>query len=110
MIETPAMRAFFEVTGWTGVALFVIGWLVVSFRPPGPRRERIEWLATCSMYLTFLSLFAHLSLRALERDSHVATAAFGFMFVFFTVGLFVCLTQTVGVLRGKPKGPESATN
>ena len=63
------------------------------------------------MYLALLSLFAHLSLRAIERDSHIATFAFGFMFLFFSTGFVVCLVQTFSSLRGRSgKSRESATN
>lgn len=111
MIETPAMLAAFEVIGFSGLAVLVIGWLLVSFTAPGPRRERIEWIAACGMYLALLSLFTHLSLRALANGSTGAVVAFGFLVLFFTAGFFVCLNQTVAALRGRSaKGPESATN
>jgi hypothetical protein len=111
MIETPAMLAAFEVIGVSGLIVLVLGWLIVSFSAPGPRRERIEWIAACGMYLTLLSLFTHLSLRALERGSMAALVAFGFLVLFFTAGFFVCLSQTLAALRGRSrKGPESATN
>jgi hypothetical protein len=111
MIETPAMKAAFEVIGFSGLAVLVLGWLSVSFSKPGPARERIEWLSACGMYAALLSLFVHLTLRAYERDSEAAMLAFGFLVVFFTSGFFVCLNQTLASLRGKRvKGPESATN
>lgn len=105
------MREAFEVIGFVGLAVLVTGWLVVSFTLPGLRRERIEWISTCGMYLALLSLFAHLCLRAIERDSHAATAAFGFLWIFFSIGLVICLTQTVASLRGRSTANrESATN
>jgi hypothetical protein len=111
MVETPAMRETFQIIGFSGLAFVVLGWLFVSFRDPSPGRERVEWLTTCSMYLGLLSLFAHLSLRAIERDSHVATVAFGFMFLFFCTGFIVCVAQTFKALRGlATKGADSATN
>ena len=97
--------------GVAGLALLVIGWLVVSFSAPGPRRERIEWLAACGMYVALLSLFVHLSLRAQENGSTAALVAFGFLALFFAAGLLVCLNQTVAALRGRRgKGTESATH
>lgn len=111
MIETPGMLAAFEVIGFSGLAVLVAGWLIVSFAAPGPRRERIEWLAACGMYMALLSLFVHLSLRAYENGSTVALVAFGFLVLFFASGLVVCLNQTIASLRGRSgKGPESATN
>lgn len=111
MIETPAMRAVFEVIGFTGLAVLVLGWLIVSFTAPSPRRERIEWTAACGMYAALLSLFVHLTIQAYERDSEAAMLAFGFLVLFFTAGFGVCLNQTITAMRGRStKGPESATN
>ena len=111
MIETPAMKLAFEVIGFTGVAVLVLGWLIVSFSQPGPRRERVEWLAACGMYAALLSLFVHLTIRAYERDSEAAMLAFGFLVLFFTSGFGVCVNQTITSLRGRStKGAESATN
>jgi hypothetical protein len=111
MIETPAMKLAFEVIGFSGLGVLVLGWLIVSFSEPGPRRERVEWLAACGMYAALLSLFVHLTLRAYERDSVAAMLAFGFLVVFFTCGFFVCLNQTITSLRGRStKGAASATN
>ena len=111
MIETPAMLRAFEGIGSVGLAVLVIGWLTVSFSAPGPRRERIEWVAACGLYLLLLSLFSHLSLRAFASGSTGALVAFGFLMVFFTVGFVVCLNQTISALRGRStKGAESATN
>jgi hypothetical protein len=110
-IETPAMRAAFEVIGFTGLSILVIGWLLISFQTPSQRRERIEWISACGMYLALLSLFVHLSIRAYERDSHAAMAAFGFLVLFFTSGFTVCLTYTLTTLRGGTVGgADSATN
>jgi len=111
VIETPAMREAFEVIGFSGLAVLVIGWLVISFSAPGQRRERLEWIAACGMYVALLSLFVHLSLRAYESGSTVALVAFGFLVVFFSAGLIVCLNHTVAALRGKSgKSAQSATN
>ena len=111
MIETPAMLAAFEVIGFSGLAVLVIGWLLVSFSAPNQRRERIEWVAACGMYLALLSLFSHLTLRAFASGTHAAVVAFGFLVLFFTSGFIVCVNQTITALRGhSTKGPESATN
>ena len=111
MIETPAMLEAFEVIGFTGAAILVIGWLVVSFSPPTQMRERVEWVAACGMYLALLSLFTHLSLKSYANGTHAAVVAFGFLVLFFTTGFVVCLNQTVTALRGRStKGVESAVN
>jgi len=111
MIETPAMKEAFEVIGFSGVAVLVIGWLIVSFTQPGLRRDRFEWMAACGMYLALLSFFVHLTLRAYERDNEAAMLAFGFLVVFFTSGFGVCVSQTITSLRGRStKIVESAIN
>ena len=111
MIETPAMREAFEIIGFSGLAVLVLGWLVISFSESGPRRERLEWIAACGMYVALLSLFVHLSLRAYESGSTIALVAFGFLVSFFSLGLVICLHHTLAALRGKRgKGAESATN
>ena len=111
MVETPALREAFEIIGFSGLAVLVSGWLAVSFQTPGPRRERLEWLSACGMYLALLSLFTHLSLRAYENGSVVALVAFGFLVLFFSSGFAVCVTNTIASLRGRSSGGrESATN
>jgi ascorbate-specific PTS system EIIC-type component UlaA len=88
----------------------VIAWLVVSFTQPGPRRAVIEWVGATAMYVALLSLFGHLLRRSLEQESIVGMIAFGFLVVFFGVGLVLCLVQTASSLR-RPHGPvSSATN
>jgi hypothetical protein len=111
MIETPAMLEAFEVIGFTGFVVVVVGWLIVSFTPPTQRRERVEWVAACGFYLMLLSIFTHLSLKAYAKGSTGAVIAFGFFVLFFTTGFFVCLNQTITALRGRStKGAESAVN
>ena len=111
MIETPAMLEAFEVIGFTGFAIVVVCWLIVSFSPPTQWRERIEWVGACGFYLMLLSFFTHLSLKAYAKGTHAAVGAFGFLVLFFTTGFFVCLNQTVTALRGRStKGAESAVN
>jgi hypothetical protein len=111
MVETAAMRETFEVVGFSGLAVLVLGWLVVSFSAPGPRRERLEWIAACGMYVALLSLFLHLWLGAWGNGSTVKLVAFGFLVLFFSAGLLVCLHHTAAALRGHHgKDRESATN
>ena len=98
------------ITGCAGLALLGIGWLVVSFSAPGPRRTRIEWLAACGLYVALLSLFGHLLGRALARDSGAGTLGFGFLALLFAAGLMVCAVHAVRAFRGRRGPGESATN
>jgi hypothetical protein len=105
-----ALLHWVPTIGYTGLGVLVVGWLVVSFSPPGPRRAVVEWLGACGMYLALLSLFLHLLGRALESDSTVGLIAFGFLVVFFGVGLVLCVAQMGMSLRGPGKTESSATN
>ena len=69
----------FAIVGFSALALVVLGWLVVSFSAPGPRRAVIEWLSATALYVVLMSLFGHLSHRAWEADSTFALIAFGFL-------------------------------
>ena len=97
-------------TGCAGLAVVVIGWLVVSFSRPGARRERMEWVAACGLYTTLLMLFVHLVQKALASESTLALVAFGFLAVLFAIGLLVCLAYTVGAFRAPHGANPSATN
>jgi protein-S-isoprenylcysteine O-methyltransferase Ste14 len=97
-------------TGCAGLAVVVVGWLVVSFSRPGPRRERVEWLAACGLYVALLMLFVHLVQKALASDSTLALLAFGFLAVLFAFGLLVCLAYTLGAFRAPDRANPSATN
>jgi len=97
-------------TGCAGLAVVVVGWLVVSFSRPGPRRERVEWIAACGLYVTLLMLFVHLVEKALASDSTLALVAFGILAVLFAVGLLVCLVYTLGAFRAPRRANPSATN
>ncbi len=51
------MGAIFEwlsTTGYLGLGVLVVAWLVVSFCQPGPRRVVVEWLGACGMYVALL--------------------------------------------------------
>jgi hypothetical protein len=88
------------IVGWTAVAVLVVGWLVVSFSGPGPRRAVIEWVSASAMYLALSMLFWNLILRAWNGGNHFALAAFGFLALMFGAGLCVSLYNTLRVLRG----------
>jgi uncharacterized membrane protein len=94
--------------GWSAVAVLVLGWLVVSFTAPGPRRAVIEWLSASAMYVALSMLFWNLILRAWENGNHFALAAFGFLGLMFGMGLCVALYNTFQVLRGSGGSSEAS--
>ena len=93
------------IVGWCAVAVLVVGWLVVSFSGPGPRRAVIEWVSASAMYLALSMLFWNLISKAWSSGNHFALVAFGFLGLMFGAGLCVSLFNTLRVLRG---GGESA--
>ncbi len=97
--------------GFAGLAVLLVGWLVVSFSEPGPRRTRLEWISTSGMYLALAMLFLNLTLRARDAESTAAAVAFGFLFVVFGGGLAISCVQTLLAFRGGTKRREvRATN
>ena len=107
------MGVIFEwmsTTGCVGLLVLVAAWLVVCFSQPGPRRAVGEWLGACGMYVALLSLFIHLLGRALESSSTVGLIAFGFLAVFFSAGLVLCVVQMAMSFQGPRKQASSATN
>ena len=105
-----ALLHWVPAIGYTGLGVLVVGWLVVSFSPPGPRRAVVEWLGACGMYVALLSLFVNLLGRELEAVSTLGLIAFGFLVLFFSVGLVLCVVQMGMSLRGPGKAQSSATN
>jgi hypothetical protein len=95
-----------QIVGFTAAGLLVVGWLVVSFTAPSPRRTVIEWLSAIAMYVALLSLFAHLMRRALAADNVLAIGAVGFLCVLFGGGLLVAIYRTIVAARG---GESTAT-
>jgi len=91
------------------VAVVVIGWLYVSFSPPGGRRALVEWIAASALFAALLGFFSSLALRALEQGNRLALAGFGFLTVFFVLGLVVSVVKTVSHRRGDRSGGPSAT-
>jgi hypothetical protein len=102
--------SFVPAVGYTGLAVLVIAWLVVSFTQPSPRRAVIEWIAACGMYVALLSLFVHMLGRSLASDSTVGTIGFGVLTAFFGAGLVLCAVQMARSLRGPREAASSATN
>ena len=102
--------SWMALVGFSALAVVVIGWLLVSFSPPGPRRALVEWISTCGMYTALLMLFVNLVRRGLAEDSTVAVVAFGFLTVLFGSGLVVCVFHTLQAVRGSSGSQASATN
>lgn len=102
--------AWIAPAGYTGLAVLVVAWLVVSFRDASPQRAVLEWIGACGMYVALLMLFAHLLLRAVASGSLAGRIGFGFLVVFFSAGLVLCVVSTLRAVRGPSKGLESATH
>jgi hypothetical protein len=99
------------IIGWSAVAVLVVGWLVVSFSAPGPRRAVIEWFSASAMYVALSMLFWNLILRAWSSGNHFALVAFGLLGVMFGAGFCVSLYNTLRVLRGNAASADvSATH
>ena len=98
------------LVGYGAVAVLVIGWLVVSFSEPSPRRALLEWASASAMYVALLSLFVTLALRAHADGSTFVLVAFLFLCVLFGGGLLVSLYNTATALRAPGKGAHGATN
>lgn len=92
------------------LVVLVVGWLIISFMSPGPRREPLEWLSAAALYALLTSLFFELIQRAREQDNDFALVAFGFLAVLFGMGLLVTLYRTLAALRGGGDSGISATN
>ena len=85
--------------GWSAVGLLAIGWLVVSFSEPGPRRAVVErWSATL-LFTAFLCLFGSLLRRAWLNDSTAGLVAFGFLVCLFAASWCVSLAKAVQSMR-----------
>ena len=98
------------MVGWGAVAALVLGWLIISFTAPSPRRTVVEWLSACAMFVALISLFANLLLSAQASGSSVAVVAFGFLAAVFVCGLAVSLYQTFTSLGSGGSEQVSATN
>jgi hypothetical protein len=100
------------LVGWSGVAVLVASWLVVSLTSPGRRRDRAAWLGAVSLYVALGCLFLSLFLRSQAGGSWLGMIAFGFLLVFFASGLVLATHRLLRALAGRgPAGRlESATN
>lgn len=108
------LDAYVPLIRWTGLALLVPFWLVVSFTQPGPRRAVFEWIATVGLYVTIASFLLHGMYLALHMESAVmrlpAVTGLGFLSFMFCTGSLVALAQLVASVRGTTKVASSATN
>jgi len=103
--------ALLKIVGFTAVGVLVLGWLVVSFASPGPRRTVVEWVSALAMYVALLCLFLSLLLRAWDATNWFAVVAFGFLATVFLGGLGVALVMTAREIAGRSGGgPVDATH
>lgn len=100
----------YQIVGYSAVAVLVVGWLIVSFTPPTPRRAIVEWISATAMFTALLSLFAHLVQRAWEQDSTVGLVAFSLLLGLFSAGFCVSLVNVVLSFRGPRKEQTSPTH
>ena len=96
-----------SAVGYGALGVLVVGWLVVSFSAPGPRRARVEWLSATALFLALVALFVNI---VMDAETRLALVAFGFLLVVFCSGLAVSAVQTVLSLRGERKAESSATH
>ncbi len=102
--------SIFGVVGFSALVLVVLGWLVVSFSEPSPRRTRVEWLSACALYVALIALFGNLVRRALEADNLLTLGAFGFLLALFSVGFVLALAQLWRSGASAGQGDSSATH
>ena len=60
--------AILKMVGFSALALLVLGWLVVSFLPPGRARRLDARFAAIAMYLALVCFFTNLTQRAWDKD------------------------------------------
>src|SRR5262245_21888558 len=94
------------LVGYTGVAVVVVAWLVVSFLAPSRTRSLVEWIGACGLYLALVSLFTNLALRAQASGSTAGLVGFGLLLALFGSGFVVSLVQTALAIRS-PGGSTS---
>ncbi|MGH0031930.1 MAG: hypothetical protein ACQGVC_19240 [Myxococcota bacterium] len=108
------LDAYVSVIRWTGITLLVVGWLIVSFTKPSPRRAVFEWAATVGLYTTILSFILHGMYVALHWDPSAgrlaAIAGLSLLSFLFCTGVAVSLVSFLLSLRGPGKAVTSATN
>ena len=98
------------ITGYAALALLVVGWLVISFSEPGPRREILEWASATALYLALLTIFVRGVRWATAEDSTAGLVGFALLCLLFGSGLVVSLWNTLRRGRTASKAQASATN
>ena len=99
-----------EIIGVAALAVLAVGWLLVSFSSPGPRRALLEWISAAALYLALCMLFLHLTLRSWAGGGALAPWAFGFLCALFAIGALVSLADAVRSTRGEAKSRVSTTD
>ncbi len=100
----------FTLVALCALGCVALGWLVVSFSRPGPRRAVVEWLSACAGYVALVAFFAGLFHGGLQAGSWPRMLGFGLLLGLFSAGLVVCLVQTARSLAGGGPEQQSATN
>ena len=97
---------------WMGslVAVALLGSIAVSLQRPGKARDVSARVAALCFYVVLVGFFASQTLAAHASASRRGLVAFGFLTVFFGMGLALSLVKTVGAIRGRSSGDVSATN
>jgi hypothetical protein len=99
-----------EIVGVAALAVLGVGWLLVSFSRPGPRRALVEWISAAALYLALCMLFLHLTLRSHAGGGAVGPWAFGFLCAVFGVGALVSVVNAVRSRRAADRSQVSTTN
>ena len=97
-----------EWVGWSALGVVVLTWLMIAFSQPSPRRAVVEWVSTCALYVTLLSLFGFLLVY--KAANWFQMAAFGFFVVLFGIGLVLALVHLFRSFRGGEAAAESPTH
>jgi hypothetical protein len=100
----------YAIVGFGALALVVVGWLIISFTAPSPRRTVLEWLAATGLYVALCALFANWSHRAWLEGSIVTLVAFGFLLLVFAGGGIVSLANAFLSMRRPAREQQSTTN
>jgi len=78
-----------------------LGVLVVAFLQPGKQREKIERLASTSLFVAMLCFFLNLLRQAIAADSELRMIVFGFLSAMFASGLILSSVRTIRALAGR---------
>ena len=97
------------MVGFGALGLVLVGWLAVSFLPPGRSRAILEWLSATAAFAALLTFFASLSWRAWTDGFVIGWVGFGLLAFMFALSFSVSVTKTVLQIRGKGGAGGSAT-